>query len=321
MSQLSSKRSSSFTPLKFTREIGELYKKYPEHLSFPSKTEVISLRPGFQISEARKVLEQNFVTTPIDVITKGRKTSPFTNYGEKPGSIIISGSSVKLVDTRYLRRCGINDSIDVFLSSTVTPYTLSPNDVQILSTNRLSSNRYGTLFNQLYAVLTNSYSMQKSYKSFRKQSVGATRIPTLFRISSRALCDDLGRIYVRRDDSSKFMFYQYRLSIGSDLRNDITLYGYGHSIDTPVKLSRSVYQFIGVAGYMPYYQSDFMFSLRYDVHHVEENRFDIRPSSLQVVHSHSHRYLHSRDLSYSKRCFFKSLGSWFSDDSGLVKVK
>lgn len=122
------------------------------------------------------------------------------------------------------------------------------------------------------------------------------RVPALYRISDTWVIDDLGRFY--RSGPSGYTWMQYKLS--GDFRNEVILRN-----DDGTYLKRSAYFFAGVAGYVPHLQEHFVFSLKYDFHHIAENKLDLRPDSIVPLEVDLHRYVHSKDLSAEVGKFFR----------------
>lgn len=122
------------------------------------------------------------------------------------------------------------------------------------------------------------------------------RVPAIYRISDDWVIDDLGRIY--RAGPSGYTWRQYSLS--GDFRNAVTLRN-----SDGTYLSRPAYFFAGVAGYVPRLQKHFVFSLKYDFHHIAENKLDLRPDSIVPLEVDLHRYVHSKDLSKDVKHFFR----------------
>lgn len=127
------------------------------------------------------------------------------------------------------------------------------------------------------------------------------RVPCVYRISDTWIIDDLGRLY--RDGPDGYTWYQYRLS--RDLRTNITL-----TNSDGTKLTRPCYVFSGLAGYLPGIQHHFAFSLKYDFHHVSENKLDVRPDGIVALETDLHRYVHSNDLRDEVGEFFKQSKNW-----------
>lgn len=130
-----------------------------------------------------------------------------------------------------------------------------------------------------------------------------TRIPAVYRISDTFICDDLGRIY-EKNRWGTWTWKQYALS--ADARDEVYL---KNSDGTYLK--RSVYLFIGVAGYSPPVQAEFLYSLKYDFHHIEENKLDLRPTRIIPLEVRLHRFIHSKNLTAQVAGFFKSSGAWW----------
>lgn len=130
-----------------------------------------------------------------------------------------------------------------------------------------------------------------------------TRIPAVYRISDTYICDDLGRIY-ERNRYGAYTWKQYTLT--SEARDELYLKNTDGTY-----LKRSVYLFIGVAGYSPPVQSEFLYSLKYDFHHIEENKLDLRPTRIIPLEVRLHRFIHSKNLTAQVSGFFKSTGKWW----------
>lgn len=160
-------------------------------------------------------------------------------------------------------------SVTVFKDSTILPYFLNGN--------------------------FKSYAPELEFLS-RQLVPSMPRIPTLYRISDTWVIDDLGRLFHNR--KGRYIWYQYNLS--GDLRNKLTL----TNVDK-TSLTRSAYFFSGIAGYSPFIQHKFAFSLEYDFHHVQENKLDLRPDTIVPLEVHLHRYVHSKDLEDAQSSFFR----------------
>lgn len=130
-----------------------------------------------------------------------------------------------------------------------------------------------------------------------------TRIPAVYRISDSFICDDLGRIY-QKNDRGTWTWKQYILT--EDARDEVYLKNSDGTF-----LKRSVYLFIGVAGYSPAVQAEFLYSLKYDFHHIEENKLDLRPTRVIPLEVRLHRFIHSKNLTAKVAGFFKSSGRWW----------
>lgn len=141
---------------------------------------------------------------------------------------------------------------------------------------------------------------------FTKLSVSRTgRTPTIYRITDFTFCDDFGRIYNRGDPASGqnprlLYFKRFTLSKAFEFRNHTWFY----SKDGDVSLA--AYIGIGLAGYDPRVQQEIYNSLKFDVHHVEENRFDLRPAALLPLPTWLHlRWVHSSDRGPIERNLFQ----------------
>lgn len=162
------------------------------------------------------------------------------------------------------------DSFSVFMSVNILPYYACFNQDQFKSEIRF---------------------LQAAYRVLSPKS----RSYRMYRVSDDWFCDDMGRLYEK--SFGKYIWRPYKLS--GDLRNDITL-----TNRDGTTLRRPCYFFSGIAGYYPLVQTNFAFSLRYEFHHVGENRLDLRPTSIFPLESHIHKFVHSRDLSDARAQFF-----------------
>lgn len=131
------------------------------------------------------------------------------------------------------------------------------------------------------------------YISYANQA--AFRLPTLYRISDDWFIDDYGRIYDNR--SGRLVWHPYNVS--GKLRNNITLRNRDGTY-----LKRPCYFFSAIAGYHPTQQRYFAFSLKYEYHHVAENKLDLRPGSVYPLEHQVHSYVHSQDLQDPQSRFF-----------------
>lgn len=153
-----------------------------------------------------------------------------------------------------------------------------------------------------YAYIGTQSSVQPELDFLAPQLTGKhPRVPAIYRISDTWIIDDMGRLYSRT--LKGFTWYQYRLS--GDLRSNITL-----TNSDGTHLTRPCYVFSGLAGYLPSIQRHFAFSLKYDFHHVQENKLDLRPDSVVPLETDLHRYVHSRDLTDEVGKFFKQKSKW-----------
>lgn len=114
------------------------------------------------------------------------------------------------------------------------------------------------------------------------------RIPALYRITDKAVIDDYGRFYIL--DSGKWRFRPFIMDY--KMRSNISLPG-----NSRKSVRRPCYFFSALAGYNPTVQADFLFSFKYQFHHIEENKLDIRPRSVVPIEYKVHEYLHANDLS------------------------
>lgn len=131
-----------------------------------------------------------------------------------------------------------------------------------------------------------------------------TRSPMLYRLSETWVVDDLGRFYYFEPQEGvppnrwKLRWYQYSLS--GKLRNRITLKNYdGSALQLPV------YTFVGLAGYHPGIQDYFISSGKYQFHHIEENKLDLRPTRVVPLETDLHNYIHDQ-YTLSKGWFSRS---------------
>nr|QJQ37760.1 hypothetical protein [Cressdnaviricota sp.] len=175
-------------------------------------------------------------------------------------------------------------SAEIFKEPRFLPYYISPGDMQGL----------------------NSDQRAKLESVFARLSVAKTgRVPTIYRITDFTFCDDLGRIYSRGDPSAgqdvRLLYFQrFTLSAPFDFRN----HTWFQSKDGDVSLA--AYIGIGLAGYDPRIQQEIYNSLKFDVHHVEENKFDLRPSALLPLPTWLHlRWVHAGDRGSIEKNLFQ----------------
>lgn len=121
------------------------------------------------------------------------------------------------------------------------------------------------------------------------------RSRVLYRLSEKWVVDDLGRFFYFQKDShlrpNQYKLCWMRYNLSKDCRNIKTL-----TNDPPKKLSLSlaIYTFVGLAGYNPLIQDYFINSGRYQFHHVEENKLDLRPTSVVPLEVELHNYIHDQ---------------------------
>lgn len=95
-------------------------------------------------------------------------------------------------------------------------------------------------------------------------------------------------------------FQRFTLSAPFDFRN----HTWFQSKDGDVSLA--AYIGIGLAGYDPRIQQEIYNSLKFDVHHVEENKFDLRPSALLPLPTWLHlRWVHAGDRGSIEKNLFQ----------------
>lgn len=129
-----------------------------------------------------------------------------------------------------------------------------------------------------------------------------TRSPMLYRLSQKWLVDDLGRFYYffldrsRAPNSRVLRWMQYYLS--GEARSRVTL-----TNDNGTSLTLPVYTFSGLAGYDPDIQDHFISSGRYQFHHIEENKLDLRPTRVVPLESDLHNFIHDQ---------YTESGGWFN---------
>lgn len=173
-------------------------------------------------------------------------------------------------------------SAQIFASSRVLPYYISPADVKGLP------NDYASKFKEALSHYSQT-----------------TRVPRIYRITDFTYCDDLGRIYYIDESSGLFEFKQYTLSRGSNFRNSFWFRGYRGDVEF------SAYIGVGLAGMDPVIQTRVFNSLKYDIHHIDENLFDIRPSSLIPIPTWMHlRWVHASDRSKVQTGLFRHTGRY-----------
>lgn len=176
-----------------------------------------------------------------------------------------------------------HSSRDIFEDPTILPYYLSSKEIQGLSSRE-----------------------KQQWDKVRREYVGAGtgRKPTLYRITDFTFCDDLGRIYNRdtNDPSgrARLIYAQYDLTKGSNFRNQTWISTYNGY----VKLS--AYIAVGYAGYEPTIQQRLYSSLKFDIHHVEENLFSVKPSTLLPLPTWMHlRWVHAADHKLVQNTLFE----------------
>lgn len=309
----------------FTRSLDAVRSKFTELSTYPSrscKLRVTGFSDQRTYSRTRNqiqfgphpsdVLEAGFLfsLTPFQKIPRSRTDS---TGRDNPTGISVSGGPDNY-KFRILRTSAPVNSLDVFIDSSVPPYYLSEEDLGILSDPTCSKFVHGptsltrrALASNLSTVLLTYYFRAERPQEYRRvfstqpkqpfNPIG--REPTIFRITSRAICDDLGRIYTREKLNEPFVFQQYKLSLLYKCRDSISILGHDRH-----RLFKPSYLFVGLAGYPPEWQHKFAFSYTYDIHHTGENKFDIRPESLVPLPKHVHHYVHTADWSPKDLAFF-----------------
>lgn len=173
-------------------------------------------------------------------------------------------------------------SKDIFNDPTILPYYLSRKQIQDLSPRE-----------------------KLQWDKVRREYNGARtgRKPTIYRITDFTFCDDLGRIYNRDTDDPKgarLKFCQYKLTRGSNFRNKTWISTYEGLVEL------SAYIAVGYAGYEPTIQQRLYSSLKFDIHHVEENLFSVKPSTLLPLPTWMHlRWVHSKDHDLVQNTLFE----------------
>uniref|UniRef100_A0AAU8H4V8 Cap n=1 Tax=CRESS DNA virus TaxID=3138951 RepID=A0AAU8H4V8_9VIRU len=175
-------------------------------------------------------------------------------------------------------------SYDIYKDPTILPYYIDQKTLQTLSTTP----KYALQYQKFQQAIT-------KYQNSRKG-----RVPTLFRITDFTYCDDMGRIYSRaphpkqdgaraiyKDTQQRLVYQQYKLSTGSDFRDETWFNGpYGSVL-------MAAYIGIGYAGYNPSVQVQMYTSLQFDVHHIAENKFDVTPTTVLPLPTWMHlRWVH-----------------------------
>lgn len=129
--------------------------------------------------------------------------------------------------------------------------------------------------------------------------------PRLYSVTQFFLVDDLGRQYfINRD--GYLVFYNHS---SNGTRKPIK-FGDGRcerSITVgSTTLRLALYTWNGIAGLTSTSQARIISSRGFDVHHGDENLYDVRPQSLFPIPSFLHRYVHGEYFSYSTLLrFFK----------------
>lgn len=135
--------------------------------------------------------------------------------------------------------------------------------------------------------------------------------PKFYFITRYFLCDDLGRHYRIND----YGFLEFISSVKLGKRYPIN-FGDGRSersitrdikttTSDSITLKLALYTWNGIAGLTAESQARIISSRGFDVHHGDENLFDIRPQALFPIPSFLHRYIHGEYHSYSDlRKFF-----------------
>lgn len=179
-------------------------------------------------------------------------------------------------------------SYDIFKNPTILPYYISSQEQANIPPTQRSK----------------WISACSKYRSAR-----SGRTPTLYRITDFTYCDDLGRFYQRSSEAtpaySLLEFVQYTLTKSADYRNPIWIRGPDGDV------SMSAYIAIGYAGYNPSVQQRMYSSLKFDVHHIDENKFDVTPSTVVPLPTWMHlRWVHASDHSTPQKSLFKKTGKY-----------
>lgn len=123
--------------------------------------------------------------------------------------------------------------------------------------------------------------------------------PRIYAITKYFFVDDLGRQYTINNDG----YFEFCNSVKSGKRYPIN-FGDGRSERAitrgPTTLRLALYTWNGLAGLTPSSQARIISSRGFDVHHGDENLFDIRPQALFPIPSFLHRYVHGEYHSYSE---------------------
>lgn len=309
----------------FTRSLDAVSSRFPEISPFPirsCKLRVTGFSDQRKYSRARNQIQ--FGPSPSDVLEAGflfslipfqkiprSRTDPIGR--DNPTGISVSGGPDNY-KFGILTTSELVNSFDVFMDSSVPPYYLEPQDLRVLSDPTCSKFVQGpssatrrALASNLSSVLLTYYFRSERPQEYRRvfrsqpkqSSFTPGREPTIFRITSRAICDDLGRIYTREKLNEPFVFQQYKLSLLYKCRDHISILGHDG-----YRLFKPSYLFVGLAGYPPELQHKFAFSYTYDIHHTGENKFDIRPESLIPLPKHVHHYVHTSDWAPDALAFF-----------------
>lgn len=173
-----------------------------------------------------------------------------------------------------------NSSRAIFDDPTILPYYFSPTEQSQLNPTQESKWR-------------------QALTVYRTARTG--RRPAIYRITDFTFCDDMGRIYHRDPRNPRTLqFAQYQLTKPADYRNGTWIQGYKGDV------WMSAYIAIGYAGFAPDIQTKMYTSLKFDVHHVDENKFDVRPSTVLPLPTWMHlRWVHAADYNKIQNKLFK----------------
>ena len=123
--------------------------------------------------------------------------------------------------------------------------------------------------------------------------------PRLYPVTRYFFVDDLGRQYI----INNYGYLEFCNSVKSGKRYPIN-FGDGRSERTLTRgkttLRLALYVWNGLAGISAPSQARIISSRGFDIHHGDENLFDIRPQALFPIPSFLHRYVHGDYHSYSE---------------------
>lgn len=131
-------------------------------------------------------------------------------------------------------------------------------------------------------------------------------IPVLYRIRDDLIADELGRIF--RYDTFEHAWKFVKVSIGYDGRATKSFFGE----------TKPVYYWTGIAGLKEQVQIKVMSLPSMEVHHINENKFDIRPRSLVPIPSWLHHDVvhHIVDPVHWYRWFNSGVRAWSKANIG-----
>lgn len=243
-------------------------------------------------NNTRKTYLTNAITRSEKKICRFNKTTESYFYpGDSHSVQKASGNSLQSITGTS----GLS-SYDIYKDPTILPYYIDQKTLQKMATEP----RYALQYQNFQKAIT-------KYQNAKKG-----RVPTLYRITDFTYCDDMGRIFSRapdprqqksraiyKDTQQRLVFQQYKLSTGSDFRDETWFNG----PDGAVPLA--AYIGIGYAGYSPKVQTEMYTSLQFDVHHIAENKFDVTPSTVIPLPTWMHlRWVHAATYNTTQNTLF-----------------